>query len=108
MANVHHILLVRSMPVELRNEEGIHINADPLHLNKGDKTLDVFKAIDFEVFNLGNVTVFIYGTVPVKPGESWSPQKGNNYPYARNISIKWDDDYEKTKNVIHADAGTTR
>lgn len=61
------------------------------------RKLFVKGCVDFELYNTGEESVFLWRTVEILPGESFSPRKSTPLPYASDIPMYWATDYELTR-----------
>lgn len=56
-------------------------------------------AIDFTLFNVGTAKVYLWDTIQVLPGQSFTLPKSTNLPLANDIPIKFEGDYSLTRNI---------
>lgn len=55
--------------------------------------------IDFILFNIGTAKVFLWDSIVVLPGQSFTLPKSISLPLANDIPIKYEGDYTLTRNV---------
>lgn len=61
------------------------------------RKLFVKGCVDFEMYNTGSESVFLWGAVEILPGQSFVPRKSTNLPFANDIQFNWATDYEITR-----------
>lgn len=61
-------------------------------------------AVDWIIFNQGTETVLLYDNVPLPGNTSFTPPKSSPLPFARNVKIRWQSDFQATRSIANAQA----
>ena len=56
-------------------------------------------AVDFTVFNIGTAKAFLWDTIVILPGQTFTLPKSTNLPLANDIPVKFEGDYSLTRNI---------
>jgi len=59
--------------------------------------LRVKGSVDFEVYNTGTVSFFLFENIEILPTESWTPRKSTPLPFSDDIPLRWSDNYDHSK-----------
>jgi hypothetical protein len=88
------LLLIKYIPTP----DGKSVHLAPSHIEKGSThKLHIMGCVDFELYNQGTTSVLIFNSVEIAPGQSYSPRKSTNLPFAEDIDMRWADDPELTR-----------
>lgn len=62
--------------------------------------LPIKDAVDFTVYNTGTSKAYLFGSaVEILPGQTWSPPKSTPLPIVDQPLLKFEGDYEITRNI---------
>jgi hypothetical protein len=61
-------------------------------------------AVDFTIFNVGTAKAYLWDTIIILPGQTFTLPKSTNLPLANDIPVKFEGDYSLTRNI--ADVAT--
>ena len=56
-------------------------------------------AVDFTLFNIGTAKAYLWDTIQILPGQSFTLPKSTNLPLANDIPVKFEGDYALTRNI---------
>lgn len=56
-------------------------------------------AVDFTLFNIGTAKAYLWDTIEILPGQSFTLPKSTNLPIANDIAVKFEGDYSLTRNI---------
>lgn len=57
-------------------------------------------AIDFTVYNIGTAKAYLWDTIEIAPGQSFTLPKSTPLPLANDIPVKFEGDYVLTRNPV--------
>lgn len=102
-ALVYRLLLVKYSETVVtfagKNESEKAVIAEHFYYQREHKNIFTKGAVDFTVYNIGTAKVYLWDTIEIAPGTSFSIPKSTPLPLANDIPIKYEGDYVLTRNV---------
>ena len=73
--------------------------AEHFYYQEEQKFIYTKSAVDFTLFNIGTAKAYLWDTIEILPGQSFTLPKSTNLPLANDIPVKFEGDYTLTRNV---------